>query len=418
MFDKFIILIILLLLIYLTYRQFKIYEKFENDKSFIGMIKGDSKRLVFYNTSNKTNDMYQIIQLPNKESIKQYLYDKAIMVVLTNDNKIYYCVNCDLISGDIKWNQLELPANISTISRIALNNEQVFILSNGVVSSKNLTEDVEWKSVNMPVQDTTFKYMDAQYDHLVGIGSLTNFIYHKDITTNGLSPNWTILDKSRIMNSIKVTLHGYLGKSGANELYQCKFPCDGVADNRWNLINSDLTSSINANSEVISMIKNNTLFSCDKNCTKDSMQSLSDPAKYNLYSASVIDFVYPKLEILPILKPLDETKLQEVDGKIKNMIDKHQTISNIFNTINQKMQQFNNGQLNFNNDFNNLSQNRNDLIKYIMNKIGVSYVEEFSDEVKVNTLSNMINKISTKISLKNDEKEKRGNIRTNLIIAL
>jgi hypothetical protein len=413
MFDKFIILIILLLLIYLTYRQFKIYEKFENDKSFIGMRKGDTKTLVFYNTSNRTNDKYQMIQLPNRESIKQYLYDKGIMVVLTNDNKIYYCMNCDLISGDIKWNQLELPTDMASISRVALNNQQVFVLTNGVVRSKNLTSESNWESVAMPAQDATFKYMDAQYDHLVGIGSLTNYIYHKDITSSGLSANWTILDKSKILSSIKVTLHGYLGKGDADELYQCKFPCDGVADNKWNLINSGLSSSINANSEVISMIKNNTLFSCNKNCSPDSIQALTDPNKYNLYSGSVIDFVYPKLELLPTLAPLDENKLVEVDGKLKNKINTHQEIDKIFTNINQKLQQFDNSQLKFNNQFNNLSQIRNDSIKSIMNKIGVSYVEEFSD-----SLGNVMDKINTKITTKKDEKEKKGNIRTNLIIAL
>ena len=421
MVDKILILIAFLVLIYLIYRQIKINEKtnerFENSpQSFIGMKKGDSKTLLFYNPSNLTDDKYQIIQLPKGESIKQYVYEKGKMVVLTNDNKIYYCMDCNLISGTTF---LELNLNnsgITNISRIAMNDNILFLLSNdGLIKMLNDFSNTssKWSTHTMPPDDTSFKYMDAQYNHLVAIGGLTNFIYHKDITPTVLSQGWTLMDKSKIMNSIKVTLHGYLGKTSPNELYQCKFPCDGSTGNMWNLINSDLTSSINANSEVISLVKNNTLFSCDKMCSPASMTALSDPTKYNLFSGKVVDFVYPKLKILPTLAPLYEakSKVTETSDKIKNKINDNQIITTDIGSINNKFKEFMDKQSIFYTDYTDLSNQRDILIKQVMDKIGVSNVEQFID------IGDIMSTVNGKIKIKEDESTKSV-LNTNLIIAL
>jgi hypothetical protein len=422
MVDKILILIVFLVLIYLIYRQIKINEKtnerFENgSQSFIGMKKGDSKTLLFYNPSNLTDDKYQIIRLPNNESIKQYVYEKGKMVVLTTDNKIYYCMNCNLISGTIKWDILNLDnSGIANISRIALNNNRLFLLSNGglIKTRDNFNILSEWATIKMPSDDSLFKYMDAQYNHLVAIGELTNFIYHMDITS-GLPTNWTwtLMDKSKIMNSIKVTLHGYLGKTSPNELYQCKFPCDGSTDNMWKLINSDLTSSINANSEVISLVKNNTLFTCDTMCSSGSMTALSEPTKYNLFSGQVVDFVYPKLEILPTLAPLYEakSKVTKTSDKIKNKINDNQIITTDIVSINNKFKEFMDKQSAFYTDYNDLSNQRDILVKQVMDKIGVSNVEEFSN------IESIMSEVNGKIKIKEDESTKSV-LNTNLIIAL
>jgi hypothetical protein len=421
MVDKILILIAFLVLIYLIYRQIKINEKtnerFENGpQSFIGMKKGDSKTLLFYNPSNLTDDKYQIIQLPNGESIKQYVYEKGKMVVLTNDNKIYYCMNCNLISGTITFVELNLDTSgITNISRIAMNNNRLFLLSNGglIKTRDNFNITSDWTTITMPSDDTSFKYMDAQYNHLVAIGGLTNFIYHKDITPTGFSQGWSIMDKSKIMNSIKVTLHGYIGKTSPNELYQCKFPCDGTTGNMWTLINSDLTSSINANSEVISLVKNNTLFSCDKMCSPASMTALSDPTKYNLFSGQVVDFVYPTLEILPTLAPLYEakSKVTETSDKIKNKINDNQIITTDIGSINNKFKEFMDKQSIFYIDYTDLSNQRDILVKQVMEKIGVSNVEQFID------INNIMSKVNGKIKIKEDESTKSV-LNTNLIIAL
>lgn len=419
MVDKILILIAFLVLIYLIYRQIKINEKtnekFENGpQSFIGMKKGDSKTLLFYNPSNLTDDKYQIIQLPNGESIKQYVYEKGKMVVLTTDNKIYYCMNCNLFLGTIKWDKLNLDtSDITNISRIALNDDRLFLLSNGglIKTRDNFNITSNWTTITMPPDDTLFKYMDAQYNHLVAIGGLTNFIYHKDITD--LSKDWTIMDKSKIMNSIKVTLHGYIGKTSPNELYQCKFPCDGTTGNMWTLINSDLTSSINANSEVISLVKNNTLFSCDKMCSPASMTALSDPTKYNLFSGQVVDFVYPTLEILPTLAPLFEakSKVTETSDKIKNKINDNQIITTDIGSINNKFKEFMDKQSIFYTDYTDLSNQRDILVKQVMEKIGVSNVEQFTN------IGDIMSKVKGKIQIKEDESTKSV-LNTNLIIAL
>ncbi len=426
MFDKItalITLIVLIVLIYLVYRQNKKNEAFEDPeipKTFIGMKKGDTKSLLFYNESNSTNDKYKIIKLPNNESIRQYLYEKGTMIVLTTDNKIFYCEGCDLISGNIIWSQIEKPQNITNISRIAFNNNKIFILDeNGIIRTTNLNtsgSQTLWNNIEMPNGESSFKYMDAQYNHLVAIGSLTNFIYHKDIT-NGISANWTIIDKSKIMNSIKVTLHGYLGKTGPNELYQCKFPCDGSTDNMWNLINSDLTSSINANSEIISLVKNNTLFTCDKMCSPASMTPLTDPEKYSLFSGQVLDFIYPRIEILPTLAPLTElkTKLNNTDDKIKNKINEYQELDNNIDSINKKIQQFMSVQNQFDANFNYLATKRDKLVDEVMKNIGVSNVEKFEDQV---LLQNIMNKVKEKVSVRSDEETKKGIIRSNLIVSL
>jgi hypothetical protein len=420
MFDKIAILITLLILIYLIYIQIKTNERFENaSQSFIGMKKGDPKTLLFYNQSNLSDDKYQIIKLPNNEVIKQYIYEKGVMVVLTPDHKIYYCMNCDLISGNIKWESINNNF-FSQITRIALNDNTLFVLgAGGLIKARNNFSNIasRWTTLEMPSDDTSFKYMDAQYNHLVAIGSFTNFIYHKDITPTGLSSNWTIIDKSKIMNSIKVTLHGYLGKTSPNELYQCKFPCDGSTGNMWTLINSDLTSSINANSEIISLVKNNTLFSCDNICSPASMTALSSPTQYNLFSGQVLDFVYPTIEVLPTLTPLDEakSKVNQTNDKIKNKVAEYQTITTDIDSINKKIQQFDTIQSQFDNNYNNLINQRDILIEQIMGKIGVSNVEKFADQI---LLENIMNKVKEKVNIRGDEEIKKGVLSTNLIVSL
>lgn len=422
MFDKIAILITLLILIYLIYRQIKTTETFEDSKTFIAMKKNDPKTLLFYNQSNTTDDKYKIINLPNLQSIKQYVYQKGVLVVLTPEDKILYCTNCNLISGNIEWNVIS--NSFGSISRIALNDNKLFVLySNGIIgfmdNFTNPRSRSSWNVIEMPPTDRSFKYMDAQYNHLVAIGSLTNFIYHKDITPTGFSANWTIIDKSKIMNSIKVTLHGYLGKTTPNELYKCKFPCDGnKADSMWTLINNDLTSSINANSEIISLIKNNTLFSCDEICSPASMLPLSNPLKYNLDNAQVLDFIYPKLDILPTLAPLDESilKVNQFDDKIKDKINKHQTVETKINDINNKIQQFLTVQSQFENNYNTMRNQRDQLISTVMNKIGVSNQEQFSDSI---LLENVMGHVKEKINIHSDEQEiKKGGLTSNLIVAL
>lgn len=418
MLNKILILITLLVLIYLIYIQIRINERFASDsQSFIGMKKGDAKTLLFYNPSNRTDDKYQIIKLPTGESIKQYVYEKSTLIVLTTDDKIYYCINCDLISGNIKWELLNI-GNQKT-SRIAMNDNILFLLSDdGLIKMLNdFSNPTSMTTLEMPKDDNSFKYMDAQYNHLVAIGALTNFIYHKDITELGLSNGWTIIDKSKIINSIKVTLHGYLGKTSQNDLYQCNFPCDGASGNAWNLINSDVTSSINANSEVISLVKNNALFSCDKMCSPTSMLELSDPTKYNLFNGQVLDFVYPKIEILPTLVPIDEakSKLNQTTNKIQNKTDEYQNIITGVDSINTKIQQFQNIQGQFDINYNTLTSKRDKLVDEVMNKIGVSTVEQFQDQLLLN---NIMNKVKEKVNVRNDEKLKKGLFRSNLIVAV
>lgn len=415
MFNKILIFIALLVLIYLIYRQIKITEKFENDSiSFIGMQKGNPKTL-FYNQSNLNDTKYTEIKLPYNKSIKQYVYEKGTMVVLTPNNKIYYCTDCNFISGNIKWNVLTQSA-FTNISRIALNDNRLFLLgSAGIIKTRNdFTNPVSlWNTIEMPSDDNSFKYMDAQYNHLVAIGSLTNFIYHKDITPTGLSQGWTILDKSKIMDSIKVTLHGYLGKTSPNELYQCKFPCDGSNGNMWNLINSDLTSSINANSEVISLVKDNTLFSCDSTCSSGSINQLSYPSFEN---GTVLDFVYPRLEALPTLVPFDKpkSKLDQTISKINNKITDYQNVTNNINSINKKFQQFMDKQVVFDNHYQQLNDQRNDLVNQVMTKIGVSNTEPFEDLL----LENIMGGVKEKINIREDQQTNQVIKSSSLIIAL
>jgi len=337
------------------------------------------------------------------------------MVVLTPNNKIYYCTDCNFISDNIKWNILTQSA-FTNISSIALNDNRLFLLgSSGIIKTRNnFTNPISlWNTIEMPKDDTSFKYMDAQYNHLVAIGSLTNFIYHKDITSTGFSQGWTIIDKSKIMNSIKVTLHGYLGKAGPNELYQCRFPCDGSNGNMWNLINSDLTSSINANSEVISLVKDNTLFLCDSTCSPGSMNQLSDNF---LENGTVIDYVYPRLEALPTLVPFSQvkSKLDETVSKINSKITDYQTVTANINNINTKFKQFMEKQAVFDDDYKLLNDQRNELVNQVMTKIGVSNSEKFEDLL----LENIMGEVKEKINIRDDEKKKEFIKTSSLIIAL
>jgi predicted transcriptional regulator len=147
------------------------------------------------------------------------------------------------------------------------------------------------------------------------------------------------------------------------------------------------------------------------------MLELSDPTKYNLFNAHVLDYKYPKIENLPTLVPIDEakSKLNQTTNKIKNKMDEYESIIIGVDSINTKIQQFKNIQDQFDINFNTLSSKRDKLVDEIMNKIGVSNVEQFQDQILLN---NIMNNVNEKVNVRNDEKLKKGLFRSNLIVAV
>ncbi len=385
------LLISMVIVIYILSQNFILkIETFEDVNPFIGINNRSPDELVFYHTSNTSNDKYNIIKSPNGRII-DYVYEKKILVILTADYKIYYCDNCNLFLGNVNWTQLK--HTFTTINSISLDTEttnkvvilttsgEIWICDDFISYKTNVpVTDPQWVKIVLPTTtgDSKFKFMDAQYGSIVGIGNNTNFIYYKSLNDAKKNKgNWTILDKSRLMTSIKITLNGYYGKSAENEIYRCDFPCKGSGVDKWTkldnrVINDPITNSINANRELLSIMRNNSVYSCDKNtCSRSNLLQESSTSKYYLDKGKLLDFVYPELDRLSKIDPLPTNEVANMNKQIDEYNANYDKVKQALVKVEDKISKFNTEQNKFNVIFESLSKQREQIIKTLIHKIGV-----------------------------------------------
>jgi hypothetical protein len=247
---------------------------------------------------------------------------------------------------------------------------------------------------------------------------------------------WDIIDKSKIIIDVKITLQGYIGKTSENKLYKCSFPCKGSGTDRWSLTNetdfgqNDVISSIEANSEIISIIKNNDLYTCDNTCSSNTLTKESNVSKqnYSLESGGVIDYIYPKIELLPAITPLPSGMISDINTSLTQKNNKYDSVMNLLDNIKDKVATFKTKQQNFDNQFNNLKNQQKQIVDNIINKVGLregfGTIEKIKIDRVVSTpnpdikLIDINHKIQQKVKLRGNEPTPHASTGDSVIIAL
>jgi hypothetical protein len=316
----------------------KIAEKFEGDNpqySFIGIDANDASKLVFYHPKNTESDKYYRFSSPDNQGILQVIYQNGLTIILTNSKKIYYCNNCNFVNKtNIDWKPIETlyngnRLNIKSIGYDDISKKLFLLTVNGMLLINDyMMYGGVWQPINLPSEDKMFLDFDAHNGYVVGVGSYTKFVYLGDVLKIKQTPvPWTILDKSKIINKVKITKHGILGKKTDNDLFLCIFPCDGKANEKWTLINDEFSSNINATSEIISLVRENSLFVCDKTCNlQNKPRQISFTNDIKLSSGSVIDYIIPDIEPRPTVNPFDPSLAIKINTELTKSIDSQNKI--------------------------------------------------------------------------------------------
>jgi hypothetical protein len=382
------------------------------DYSFIGIDNDDKKNLIFYHPVVEGNNKYLRYVSPSNTTIKQYAYEDTLLVILTDDNKIFYCNNCDLSGFNINWKELKVEGKgiIKMISIDKYSGNRLFLLNEqgAVFFNNNMINNGEWKTINLPAEDLKFKYIDSYNGLFAGIGDYTNFVYYVEIVNiTSIPVPWTIIDKSKIMNEIKITQYGFLGKSGPDGMFLCTIPCDGNGNRKWKQLNNLVSSSIDANTEIISLVKNQALYKCDTLCSPNSITPLTFNDKFNLYKASVIDYKFPTINRVDAVPPVDNTILNQLNASIQENIKTHGDIKDAIQEINQKIDYLDKNKQLMYEKLNPVINSTNDKVRSIIDGLGFvssspiqtselfKNIENFSTKLDKNTILTKINQLTT-----------------------
>lgn len=338
----FLFIIIVIILIYclipknfsINLKQFSNGEQFENpvyepQYSFIGIDAEDANKIVFYHPKNVGTNKYYRFSVPNNEKALQCIYKDGITIILTDAKKIYYSDKDDFINNKYSWKQVNtiLNGNMLNIKMISYDNilgNRLFILSEigNVYMNENIIRGGIWQLINLPIEDRVFKYIDSNNGYFAGVGKYTIFTYLIDISIIKTPvPKWVILDKKKLINKVKITNNGILGKTDDNDLYLCTFPCDGKIDQTWKLINNTFSTSVDANTEIISLVKDNSIFTCNKKCDINTLSQLTFTNDIRLSSGSVINYIFPTVSSKPTVNPFDEKLVTKVNDELERNLE-------------------------------------------------------------------------------------------------
>jgi len=377
------------------------------DYSFLGL--NSDNKLTFY---NKLDSLYYSTQ-KNNDIITNFLYNNKMLIIFSiieNTNQISYCNNCDL-SSEYSMNKINLFGEINNtpINNIAFDQEggnTLFILlnNNKLYILKNFDTALSTILIStFPLREDYFINFDAKYGKLVGIGNKTNFIYQTDINRTNLSNNfknatWNILDKTRHIFDIKITLYGYIGKGWDGKFYLC----NQFNNYKWTLItdlpqNSVISNIEGISSEGISMTinldNNNYLYIYDESKSQfTQITTLNDEIKLN--QTKVIDYIYPVITTVPELEPLDTASMVANNDNIKNeKNEKYGQMINLLTEIDKKINAYYTNQQKFNeNELDKKINDRNQNIVQFKKDIGKS-------EAFANIISIDFNKINKKFTV-------------------
>lgn len=329
--------------------------------SSIGIsINNDKLKSFYFNGEINGVNVYKSIRLPQNDQneVKQYVYDKGYLIILNTINKIYYCKNCKLHTGEVVWINLTLPQNILTLDKkkIAFDgvNKILFILSyDGVIYYYNGIDNstATWTLLNPPNEENLFNDFDVIPGKIVILGGYTQFVYLADYTTITLrKPDWKVIDKSAAISSVGLNVKGIMAKDSSGSGFFCQFPCLMKGTNKWVQMGDEVVDGISGNANLLSIVKNNNIYTCTQPCNKDNLNKLN---QIGVYSGKVIDYLFPTIDmqtsqynnIQPINIGSKSTKIDTYSTNINNLLTNIQNNINIFKTKQTEFQNYLNRQI-------------------------------------------------------------------------
>ncbi len=323
--------------------------------STIGLsINNDKNKSFFFNGEINGANVFKSIPLPQNDlsPIQDYTYSKGYLIILNIDNRIYYCKNCKIHTGEVAWTRLIISNTYGLMTQISYDG------TNNILFLRNRDKRIAYCSgigttrvtinfLNPPTNEYLFDDMDVTTGKIAVIGGYTKFLYLGEYSNsaNVRTPTWSVIDKSKTITSVRVGLKGLLGQDSNQTAYFCQFPCSLKGNNKWVQISDDVVSSISANANLLSIVKNNSIYACKDSCTKDNFAKSN---QIGVYTAKAIDYLYPTIEIqespfnnLPQIKLNSRsTKIDSYSTSINNLLVNIQNNITTFKTRQEQFQVF------------------------------------------------------------------------------
>jgi hypothetical protein len=330
--------------------------------SSIGISINNNKQKSFYfNSEINGVNVYKSIPLPpdDQNEVKQYIYSKGYLIILNANNKIYYCKNCKIHTGEVEWKGLGLtPSTVNNIDKkkIAFDvvNNILFILSyNGIIYYCNGIDSASptCSLLTPPSDDGSFMDFDVIPNKIVIIGGYTKFVFISDYSANNLrNLQWKVIDKSNDITSINLNIKGIMAKNSSGAAFFCQFPCLMKGTNTWVQMGDEIVDGISGNANLLSIIKNNNIYTCTQPCDKDKLKKLN---QIGVHSGKIIDYLFPtvQLQTSPFnnLEQINinskSTKIDIYTNNINNLLTNIQNNINIFKTKQGEFQTYLNRQI-------------------------------------------------------------------------
>lgn len=261
-------------------------------------------------------------------SLKQVVYDKGTVAILSYTNKVYVCKNCPLHLGDRPvWKEITVPTKISTpgptgtpqevrvgsLKKIALDDNHVFVLDvNGLVlvCKECNMNNPRFEILSLPMSGSVrFRDFSARGSNMVGIEGKTNKIWSdRDYDFSGIrweniplkdvdANNKNDLDFSQIAAGTS----GYQGLTSGKKVYYCDYPCDGTTT-KWRNLGKDGSTQIGYADNYLASKTATSLNYCQYPCTSSS--NWKNKNLYGLRNGEVFSYYYPPVEAKPTVDPI------------------------------------------------------------------------------------------------------------------
>jgi hypothetical protein len=318
-------------------------------------INNKQNKSFYFNGDINGTSVYQSIPLPQSDQneVKQYIYTKGVLIILNTNNKIYYCRNCNIHMGQVVWTTLVLPANVNSLDKKKIGydftNNILFILAyNGSIYYCNsmTTSTPTCSLLTPPLDEASFLDFDVISGKIGILGGYTQFLYLADYSSATIrNPQWRLIDNSTTVSTVTLNLKGILVKDTGGFPYFCQYPCLLKGGNKWELMSDSIADGISGNANLLSIIKNNNIYTSNKPYNKDNLKKLND---IGVHSAKIIDYIYPSIPLeTPKFTNLqavnlntNSTKIDNYTTSINNLLTNIQSNINSFNTKQQEFQTY------------------------------------------------------------------------------
>jgi len=329
----------------------------DQDVSYLGV---NANGLVLCGPNCKEDSSLKRINTPER-NIKQVVYNKSLVAILTNTGKVYICQNCPLHQPSlVNWKQVKIPSSISlpgptagTTVEKAIKSPQKIALDKGHLFVLNQDQEVfvckgcnydnpSFELLKLPTGAKFYDFM-ARNGSMIGVNTADEKVYGSQIY-NPSDPKWTQLssginDESNLkFRKVESGPQGYLGTgfsegSNINKVYFCPYPCTNVTKTHWRDLGSSGSTGIGYSGDYLTTIKgsggSSKLGYCKYPCSN------SSDWKYNnatgMKRGQAFSYLHPAVKAAPTIPALNAPSplLTQTMNKIKNNTSKIQKIQTL-----------------------------------------------------------------------------------------